>query len=302
MASLGRRRARRVRRSTAPRRGRRARRTTSTTSPCIAEDSRRRPRWHGWPAAAGWRRRPAGERTVRWGPRTLDADVITVDVHGHPVLSATIPELTLPHPRAAERAFVLLPWAEIDPTAELPGAGADRRPARADGRRRHHQGRSCALTAPPRRADRAACGAVRMTDRTRMGFTRWRDLAVVAVVAAVGGLRDRPAELPADAAAAAAGRAGGRPRRHRRCGRRVGLPQPDPAAAGQRRGAPGPPPVPPLTAARAVMAAKATSLAGAAARRAVARAAALPDPVLVAARGGAVRRDHRHHRARSARS
>ena len=62
------------------------------------------------------------ERSVRWGPRTLDADVITVDVHGRPVLSDD-PELTLPHPRAAERAFVLLPWAEIDPTAELPGAG-----------------------------------------------------------------------------------------------------------------------------------------------------------------------------------
>ena len=59
---------------------------------------------------------------MRWGPRTLDADVITVEVHGHPVVSDD-PELTLPHPRAAERAFVLVPWAEIDPTAELPGAG-----------------------------------------------------------------------------------------------------------------------------------------------------------------------------------
>jgi 2-amino-4-hydroxy-6-hydroxymethyldihydropteridine diphosphokinase len=62
------------------------------------------------------------KRTVRWGPRTLDADVIMVEVHGHPVVSAD-PELTLPHPRAAERAFVLVPWSEIDPTAELPGAG-----------------------------------------------------------------------------------------------------------------------------------------------------------------------------------
>jgi 2-amino-4-hydroxy-6-hydroxymethyldihydropteridine diphosphokinase len=62
------------------------------------------------------------ERTVRWGPRTLDADVITVEVHGHPVVSAD-PALILPHPRAAERAFVLVPWAEIDPSAELPGAG-----------------------------------------------------------------------------------------------------------------------------------------------------------------------------------
>lgn len=62
------------------------------------------------------------QRPVRWGPRTLDADVISVEVHGHPVISDD-PELTLPHPRAAERAFVLLPWAEIDPTAELSGAG-----------------------------------------------------------------------------------------------------------------------------------------------------------------------------------
>lgn len=62
------------------------------------------------------------QREVRWGPRTLDADVILVEVHGRPVLSDD-PELTLPHPRAAERAFVLMPWAEIDPTAELPGAG-----------------------------------------------------------------------------------------------------------------------------------------------------------------------------------
>jgi 2-amino-4-hydroxy-6-hydroxymethyldihydropteridine diphosphokinase len=62
------------------------------------------------------------ERVVRWGPRTLDADVIMVEFHGHPVISDD-PELTLPHPRAAERAFVLAPWAEVDPTAELPGAG-----------------------------------------------------------------------------------------------------------------------------------------------------------------------------------
>jgi 2-amino-4-hydroxy-6-hydroxymethyldihydropteridine diphosphokinase len=62
------------------------------------------------------------ERVIRWGPRTLDADVITVELHGRPVRSDD-PELTLPHPRAAERAFVLMPWAEVDPTAELPGAG-----------------------------------------------------------------------------------------------------------------------------------------------------------------------------------
>jgi 2-amino-4-hydroxy-6-hydroxymethyldihydropteridine diphosphokinase len=62
------------------------------------------------------------ERKVRWGPRTLDADVVSVDAHGHTIVSDD-PVLILPHPRAAERAFVLLPWAELDPTAELAGAG-----------------------------------------------------------------------------------------------------------------------------------------------------------------------------------
>lgn len=60
-------------------------------------------------------------RSSRWGPRTLDVDVIAVDA----VVSDDA-RLTLPHPRAADRAFVLVPWAEIDPTAELPGRGAVR--------------------------------------------------------------------------------------------------------------------------------------------------------------------------------
>ncbi len=58
------------------------------------------------------------ERTVRWGPRTLDVDV--VDAGGE---VSDDPELTLPHPRAAERAFVLAPWDDLDPAAELVGAG-----------------------------------------------------------------------------------------------------------------------------------------------------------------------------------
>jgi 2-amino-4-hydroxy-6-hydroxymethyldihydropteridine diphosphokinase len=66
------------------------------------------------------------ERLVRWGPRTLDVDVVAVteqrDGRFTPVISDD-PRLILPHPRAAERAFVLVPWAEIDPTAELPGHG-----------------------------------------------------------------------------------------------------------------------------------------------------------------------------------
>jgi 2-amino-4-hydroxy-6-hydroxymethyldihydropteridine diphosphokinase len=57
-------------------------------------------------------------RAQRWGPRTLDVDVIACgdEVSADPVL-------TLPHPRARERAFVLVPWLEIAPGAELPGVG-----------------------------------------------------------------------------------------------------------------------------------------------------------------------------------
>ncbi len=57
-------------------------------------------------------------RDVRWGPRTLDVDVICVD----DILSDD-PVLTLPHPRAAERAFVLVPWWSLDPEAVLAGSG-----------------------------------------------------------------------------------------------------------------------------------------------------------------------------------
>ena len=54
----------------------------------------------------------------RWGDRTLDLDLIT---YGD-VRSAE-PGLLLPHPRAAERDFVLGPWLALDPDAELPGRG-----------------------------------------------------------------------------------------------------------------------------------------------------------------------------------
>ena len=55
---------------------------------------------------------------VRNAPRTLDVDLIVVGDR-----RADEESLVLPHPRAHERAFVLLPWAELDPDAELPGAG-----------------------------------------------------------------------------------------------------------------------------------------------------------------------------------
>jgi 2-amino-4-hydroxy-6-hydroxymethyldihydropteridine diphosphokinase len=60
-------------------------------------------------------------RSVRWGPRTLDVDVITVDS-----VVSDDPRLTLPHPRAYERGFVLEPWLALDPDAELPGRGSVR--------------------------------------------------------------------------------------------------------------------------------------------------------------------------------
>ncbi|WP_417220258.1 2-amino-4-hydroxy-6-hydroxymethyldihydropteridine diphosphokinase [Arthrobacter sp.] len=53
-------------------------------------------------------------REVRWGPRTLDVDVIT-----YADTTSDDEVLTLPHPRAAERAFVLQPWAWMDPQARL---------------------------------------------------------------------------------------------------------------------------------------------------------------------------------------
>lgn len=92
--------------------------------------------------AYGWLTRAQGleqsanrERLVHWGPRTLDVDVVAAwkaDTTGAgspasvgdniPVISDDS-ALTLPHPRAAERGFVLVPWAEVQPEAHLPGYG-----------------------------------------------------------------------------------------------------------------------------------------------------------------------------------
>jgi 2-amino-4-hydroxy-6-hydroxymethyldihydropteridine diphosphokinase len=58
------------------------------------------------------------ERTERWGDRTLDLDL--VDYAG---MRSAGDDLTLPHPRAHERAFVLGPWLEVAPDAVLPGYG-----------------------------------------------------------------------------------------------------------------------------------------------------------------------------------
>ena len=55
-------------------------------------------------------------RHERWGPRTLDVDVLA---YGE--LSSDDPELILPHPRAIERAFVMVPWASVDPEFVVAG-------------------------------------------------------------------------------------------------------------------------------------------------------------------------------------
>jgi 2-amino-4-hydroxy-6-hydroxymethyldihydropteridine diphosphokinase len=54
-------------------------------------------------------------RAERWGPRTLDVDVLSISD-----LVSDDPVLTLPHPRAHQRGFVLVPWAEIDPEYVVP--------------------------------------------------------------------------------------------------------------------------------------------------------------------------------------
>lgn len=73
----------------------------------------------------GWLRRAqelearAGRvREQRWGPRTLDVDVVTVDG-----VTSEHPDLLLPHPGTPDRATVLIPWLDIEPDAVLPGHG-----------------------------------------------------------------------------------------------------------------------------------------------------------------------------------
>ena len=58
-------------------------------------------------------------RLERWGPRTLDIDII---VFGTDFIQTKA--LQIPHPRAHQRGFVLIPWEEIDPQAVLPGHGS----------------------------------------------------------------------------------------------------------------------------------------------------------------------------------
>ncbi|MFF2523963.1 2-amino-4-hydroxy-6-hydroxymethyldihydropteridine diphosphokinase [Streptomyces liangshanensis] len=58
-------------------------------------------------------------RLERWGPRTIDVDILA-----YADVVQDDPLLTLPHPRAHQRAFVLAPWHDVEPEATVPGLGA----------------------------------------------------------------------------------------------------------------------------------------------------------------------------------
>ncbi|HWD07307.1 MAG TPA: 2-amino-4-hydroxy-6-hydroxymethyldihydropteridine diphosphokinase [Amycolatopsis sp.] len=84
---------------------------------CLADDPAR-DHW-GWLATAHAAEQSAGRvRDLRWGPRTLDVDIVTVAG-----VSSDDPRLLLPHPGTPDRASVLIPWLEIEPDAVLPGHG-----------------------------------------------------------------------------------------------------------------------------------------------------------------------------------
>ncbi|MER7114426.1 2-amino-4-hydroxy-6-hydroxymethyldihydropteridine diphosphokinase [Saccharomonospora azurea] len=84
---------------------------------CVVDDPGR-DHWAWLRTAQELERRAERVRERRWGPRTLDVDVVSVDD-----VRSDDPELLLPHPGTHERATVLIPWLEIDPDAEVPGKG-----------------------------------------------------------------------------------------------------------------------------------------------------------------------------------
>lgn len=65
------------------------------------------------------------ERTVKWGPRTLDVDLVCC-FDGEAEVVCADDDLTLPHPLAHQRAFVLIPWLAVEPAAQLRLAGRRR--------------------------------------------------------------------------------------------------------------------------------------------------------------------------------
>ena len=73
---------------------------------------------------AGWKlENDAGRvREIHWGPRALDVDIVQViDKDTGEEIISDDSTLTLPHPWATQRAFVLVPWLDADPDAELEG-------------------------------------------------------------------------------------------------------------------------------------------------------------------------------------
>ncbi|MET0758331.1 MAG: 2-amino-4-hydroxy-6-hydroxymethyldihydropteridine diphosphokinase [Mycobacterium sp.] len=85
---------------------------------------------HGWLRRAQVLEQAAGRvRGQRWGPRTLDVDLITCH-DGDTEVTSRDQGLTLPHPLAHLRAFVLIPWLAVDPDATLTVAGVTQPVAR----------------------------------------------------------------------------------------------------------------------------------------------------------------------------
>ena len=91
----------------------------SATSPTSSTSwSGSRPTWRRstcWRRATGSNRALGRVREVRWGPRTVDIDVLLFDDR-----QIDEPALTVPHPRMTQRAFVLLPLLDLDPDPVLP--------------------------------------------------------------------------------------------------------------------------------------------------------------------------------------
>jgi 2-amino-4-hydroxy-6-hydroxymethyldihydropteridine diphosphokinase len=83
----------------------------------VADDPQRDA--HSWLGRAHDFERGADRvRAQRWGPRTLDVDLVTCH-DGDDEVIMTDQDLTLPHPYAHQRAFVLIPWLAVDPDAAL---------------------------------------------------------------------------------------------------------------------------------------------------------------------------------------
>ena len=90
----------------------------------IAEDPAADPRaWLG--RAQDFEHAAHRVRVQRWGPRSLDVDLVSCR-NGRGEIMVAEPDLALPHPLAHRRAFVLVPWLDVDPDAELTVAGVRR--------------------------------------------------------------------------------------------------------------------------------------------------------------------------------